>query len=173
MNIPYSIIIWEVHVTHKTNFLHILTLSHVYWASKTFPIGNVLLLGLENICFSAFDFNDYSDGLLLETPDFNINRICIVVFTCNVYIRFLPFVGVSTCSVWFMLSISRTQLFKKVIDSIQGPMLFLISLVQFNYLFSKTFKMSLQSMTTCKFISLNIFQVFRKVNKTCSITCFT
>ena len=46
---------------------------------------------------------------------FNINIICIVVFTCNVYIYFRPFVGVSTFSVWFLLSISRTKLFKKIL----------------------------------------------------------
>ena len=81
-----------------------------------------------------------------------------------------PFLGVSTCSVWFLLSISRTQLFKTVINSIwvllefiQVVMLFIILLGQFNYFFSKTFKLIIHIMTIWKVVFPNILQVFIEV----------
>ena len=100
-----------------------------------------------------------------------INRICIILFTCNLYISFLSSVGVSTCSLQLLLSISITQPFKQIIDSIQGPMLFLIWSAQLNYLSSKTFRLTLQSMTIWKIGSPDIFQVFREENRICSVTC--
>ena len=109
-----------------------------YWASKEFSIGTVLYLGLENKIFTSFDLNDYSNCWLLEIPGLT-NIIFIVVFTCNIYIILPPFVSVSTCSVRLLLSIYRTQLFKKILDVIQGLLeyiqgilLFFIYLAQFN-----------------------------------------
>ena len=104
---------------------------------------------------------------------FSIHIICIIVFTCNVYINFLPFVGVSTCSVQLLLSISRTHLFKQIIDSIQGLMFFPIFLVKLNYFLGKTFRLIIQIMTIWNSRSPNIFQLFREVKKICSVTCLT
>ena len=73
---------------------------------------------------------------------------------------FLPFVEDITCRVRLLLSISRKQMLKQIIDvihgileSIQSVLLFLIHLVQFKYFFSKTLKNS---------ITPNMFQVFRE-----------
>ena len=88
---------------------------------------------------------------------------------------FITFVGVSTCSVNFLLSIYRTQLFKQIIEVIQGlqdyiqsVLLLLISLAQLSYFFSMTLKLILQSMTIWKIRYHNIFQVFIEV-KTCLV----
>ena len=136
----------------------------LYWASKIFPIGTVLY----------FWFSKYFYCLLLQkffkrftgwNTRFNINIICIIWFTCNFCIKFLRFVGVSTFSVSLLLYISITQLFKKIIDYIQGFLLFFIRSVQLHYLLNKTFSMSLQSMTIWNIRSPNILRVFIVRNK--------
>ena len=88
----------------------------------------------------------------------NISGICIVFFTCNVYIYFLLCVGFSTYSVWFLMSIYRTQLFKNCFDSIQVIMMFFIRLVKLDYLLVNNFNLSLQRMTTCKIRYPNFFK---------------
>ena len=136
-------------------------LFYLYWASKTFPIGTVLSLGLANIFYHLW-LHRLFKWITVWNARFNIDKIFIVVFTCKVYIGFILFVGVSTCSVQLILSISRTQLFNKIIYSIQGLLLFLIRSEQFNYFFIKNFNPILQITTIWKITPPNIFQVFRE-----------
>ena len=147
-------------------------LISLYWASKTFLIGTVLSLGLANIFYHLW-LHRLFKWITVWNARFNIDKIFIVVFTCKVYIGFLLFVGVSTCSVQLILSISRTQLFNKIIYSIQGLLLFLVLSAQLNYLFSKSFKLGLRIVSICNNISPNIFQVFIEGKKMFSVTRLT
>ena len=61
-----------------------------------------------------------------------------------------------------MLFISRTQLLKNIIDSIQGLLLLLILLAQLDYFCSKNFKLILQKVSIWNIISPSILQVFRE-----------
>ena len=88
---------------------------------------------------------------------FHRKRMIIVFCTCKFHINPTNFVGVSTWTVWLLLKISITQLSNQIIDYIEDPrhlldglMVFLTLLEKLNYLFSKTFNMSLQKSTTCK-----------------------
>ena len=128
------------------------------------------VIGFSKHFFIAFDFKKYSNGLLTR---FNRNRICIIVFNCNIYINFIPFVGVSNSSIKLLLSIYITELFKKVFDSIEGIIFLLILLSQLNYLISNNFRLSLQRMTIRKITTPNIFQVFREGKKMFSVTLLT
>ena len=80
----------------------------------------------------------------------------------NVCISFLPFFLVSTCIVWLLLPTSIIQLFKKIINSINGLLLILILLSQLNYFCSKTLKTSLHNMTIWKIVSTSIYKCLKK-----------
>ena len=79
--------------------------------------------------------------------------------------NFIPFVHVSACSVLLMLPISITELFKEILDYIQGIIFLPMLSKQLNYFPSKTLNMSIQSINIWKITSPIIFQVFREVNK--------
>ena len=136
----------------KTSFPHLWTLLSPVLILKTIPNWFCPVLGfIKKIIYHPW-LQQFFSLLNFWNTRFNINIIFVVVFTCMFYILVLPFVGVNTCNVILMFSISITQQFKKIIntiqgllDSIQGVMLFLICLAQFNYFFSKTLNLSLQS----------------------------
>ena len=157
---------------HKTTLLNLWYPFPPWVELQKFPIGTVVPLGLANISYRLWLQQLFKCFNAWNTR-FNINRKIIIVFTCNLCICFILFVGVSTCSVILLLSIYRTQLFKKIIDSIHGLMLFLIRSSQLNYFFSKTFNLGLHSMTIWRIRPPKIFQVFREGDKTCSVTCLT
>ena len=117
-------------------------LFYLCWASKTVPFGTVLSLGLENIFWLILTSTILQMVYCLKLH-VRRNRIFIVFFTCKVYIGFIPFICVTTCILLLMLSISITQLFKKIMNSIQGLVLFPIILAQLNYFFSKNLKLNL------------------------------
>ena len=135
----------------------------LYWDSKTFPNGTVLYLGLAKQCLLIF-LHKLFEYFTAWNSRCDRNRIIIIFWTFKTYINFLPFVRVSTWSVWLMLPISITQLSNKIIDSIESLMLLLILLEQSNHLLSNTFNMSLQSMIIRKIRHPSIFKVFIEVN---------
>ena len=144
----------------------------LYCASKTFPIGNILsLVFLRNYLLLLTSRALWMFYLL----KYNIwqKKIIIVLCTFNVYIRFLPFVYVSTCNIWLFLPISIINFLKKISNSIEGLLLLLLLLAQVNWFIGNNFNLSLWRMTICKVVSHNIFHVFRKGNKTWSVTCLT
>ena len=146
---------------HKTNFLPIWSHPPLFWASKMFHISNFMLLCLARV-FHCLWIQRLLKKFTAWSTRFNINRIYIILSTCNFYINFLPFVCVSTCSVQLLLSISRTQLFHKFYDYIQGLILFLIRSAQLIYFLGKTFVLILQIVTIWNIIPPNIFQVLEK-----------
>ena len=162
----YNHIVHELmnNFIRKNDFLHLYTLSSLYWASKKSPASTVLSLGLANI-FYWFWLKRFFKRFTAWNTRFNLNRINIFFFTCKVCIVFIPFVGVTTWSIWLMMYISRTKLFNIIMDSIQGLILFLIILEQLNQFLSKALNLNLQSTTIQKIRPPIIFQVFRKKKK--------
>ena len=92
---------------HKTNWFHIWTFIFLVFILKI-ATDTVLLLVLAINIYQLWLWRFFKWFISWNTR-FNINRTCIIFFTCNVWICFLIFVSVSTWSVILMLSSSRNQ----------------------------------------------------------------
>ena len=70
MSFFYNHFVHELMYTfiYKNNFLHILTLLFLVLRLKKSPIITFLSLGLVNILFTTFNFNNSLNGLKPETP---------------------------------------------------------------------------------------------------------
>ena len=157
---------------HKTFLLHLWTLIFAVLKFKIIPDWYCYVLGFGKY-FYRFWLQWFFKWFTAWNTRFNRKITIFVFLTCKVYIGFLPFVGGTTWTVWFMLFISRTQLLKNIIDSIQGLLLLLILLAQLDYFCSKNFKLILQKVSIWNIISPSILQVFREIRITLSVTYFT
>ena len=157
---------------HKTNLLQYLNPSFTCIGIQKHS-QLVLSFNFFQWFFSWFWLQWIFEYFNTKNIRFNRNIILTFIFTFNVCIRFINVVHVITWSVWLLLPIDIKQLFKKILDYIQGLLLLLIILAQLSYFFSNTFNIFLQSMTIWKIMPPGIFQVFIEGNKTWSVICLT